>query len=464
MDSPSSEDVTGSLIYIESPNHKILVDCGLHQANDRFEDFLVNNRKFKEFKPRDIDFVFVTHVHGDHVLLNPRLYRDGCKAATVVSMGSRQVLKDMSMDAAYITERDVLLINSQNNKNYKPLYDVSDVNKMLEYTIEEPVNTKITVDNELAFELIPNGHLLGSCQVKLYLTVDEVTKTILVTGDIGNKIVDNKFVGKYQQVEYADCVIGESTYGGRPDLKTGVKERKNDLDKLKSIIDTQVHDMSGRVIIPSFAQSRCQALAYMIYDLYKDSEWKPKVYIDSPLAIKIFEDYAECLDGDEKEDLKRIMSDPMFTFVKETEDSKALVSSSEPCCIISTAGMCQVGRVRHHLKANISNPNATILFVGFSTEGSLASLLKDSKRESVTIDQKEYACKCASYSLKSMSGHAPFNQLVDDYTSINCQKLILHHGSSSAKEMLKKTLEKEFEKQCKSTRVVIANSSLKFTL
>ena len=136
MDSPSSEDVTGSLIYIESPNHKILVDCGLHQTNDRFEDFLVNNRKFKEFKPRDIDFVFVTHVHGDHVLLNPRLYRDGCKAATVISMGSRQVLKDMSMDAAYITERDVLLINSQNNKNYKPLYDVSDVNKMLEYTIE----------------------------------------------------------------------------------------------------------------------------------------------------------------------------------------------------------------------------------------------------------------------------------------------------------------------------------------
>ena len=170
------------------------------------------------------------------------------------------------------------------------------------------------------------------------------------------------------------------------------------------------------------------------------------------------------MDGDEKEDLKRIMNDPMFTFVKETEDSKALVSSSEPCCIISTAGMCQVGRVRHHLKANISNPNATILFVGFSTEGSLASLLKDSKRKSVTIDQKEYACKCASYSLKSMSGHAPFNQLVDDYTSINCQKLILHHGSSSAKEMLKKTLEKEFEKQCKSTRVVIANSSLKFTL
>ena len=126
--------------------------------------------------------------------------------------------------------------------------------------------------------------------------------------------------------------------------------------------------------------------------------------------------------------------------------------------------MCQCGRIRHYLKKCIPESNATVLFVGFSTEGSLASLLKDNKRKSVTIDQKEYPCRCASYSLKSLSGHAPFWQLVDNYTSINCQKIILHHGSKSAKETLKKVLEKELEKKCKSTRVVIANSSLKFTL
>ena len=147
----------------------------------------------------------------------------------------------------------------------------------------------------------------------------------------------------------------------------------------------------------------------------------------------------------------------MFTFVKDPEDSKILVTSNEECLILSTSGMCQVGRIRYHLKQNVPNPNATILFVGFSTEGSLASLLKDNKRRSIT-------CRCASYSLKSMSGHAPFKQLVENYTSINCQKVILHHGSNLAKETLKKALDKEFEKQCKSTRVVIANSSLKFTI
>ena len=126
--------------------------------------------------------------------------------------------------------------------------------------------------------------------------------------------------------------------------------------------------------------------------------------------------------------------------------------------------MCQVGRVRHHLKAVIPNTNATVLFVGFSTEGSLASLLKDNKTKSVMIDGKEYKCRCASYSLKSLSGHAPFSQLVDYYSSVNCNKIVLHHGSQNAKETLAEELRKQLEKKCKSTRVVIANSSLKFGL
>ena len=425
---------------------------------------MVNNRKFKEFKPKDIDFIFITHVHGDHCLLNPKLYKEGCRAATIVTNGSKQVLKDMSYDCAQINERDILVINSQHNKNYSPLYGIEDVNKMLEYTLEKPINEKIYVNDELSFELIPSGHLLGSCQVKLYITIDGLTKTILVTGDLGNKVIKNHFVGEYQQVDYADLVIGESTYGDRPDLKTGLKERKNDLEKFKSIIETQIHELKGRVVIPSFAQSRLQQLVLMIYEMYKDSDWKPKVYVDSPLSIKIFEDYDECLDGEDKVLFDEMIQSNMFTFVKESEDSKALVDSDEPCVVLSTSGMCTVGRIRHYLKKCIPNSNTTILFVGFSTEGSLASLLKDNNRKTVTIDQKEYKCRCSSYSLKSMSGHAPFWQLVDDYTKINCQKLILHHGSNSAKETLKKALEKEYEKQCKSTRVVIANSSLKVSL
>jgi len=406
----------------------------------------------------------LTHNHADYCLLCPKLYKEGCKATIVISEGSSQVLKDMAEDCAEINERDVLLINNQHNKNYSPLYSIDDVHNMMNYVHEHSVNKKIFVDDELSFKLIPSGHLLGSCQILLYLTVGNITKTILVTGDIGNKTIKNRFVGEYQQVEKCDYLIGESTYGDKPELKTGKKERKNDLEKFKSIIDTQIHDMNGRVIIPSFAQSRIQQLALMVYEMYKDSDWKPKVYIDSPLSIKIFKDYSECLTDNDKEEFDEMLKSDMFTFVKESEDSKTLVASKEPCLILSTSGMCQVGRIRHHLKKCIVDPNATVLFVGFSTEGSLASLLKDNKRRSVTIDQKEYPCRCSSYSLKSMSGHAPFYQLVENYTDINCQKIILHHGSKKSKETLKRALEKELENKCKSTRVVIANSSLKFTI
>ena len=464
MDSPSSEDVTGSLIFISTPDHKILVDAGLHQTNDRYEDFLINNRKYKEFKAKDIDYIFITHTHADHCLLLPKLYKEGCNAQIIISDGSGQIYKDMADDCAEINERDVLFINSQNNKNYMSLYDLSDVEKSVNHMTEFSVNQKIKLDDSLSFELIPAGHLLGSCQVLLYLTYNNVTKTILFTGDIGNKVVKNRFVGEYQQVTKADVVIAESTYGDKPDIKTGKKERKNDLDKFKSIIEHQIYEMKGRVIVPSFSQSRMQQLALMVYQMYKDSEWKPKVYIDSPLSIRIFNDYESCLEGQDKDDLDELINSGMFTFVKEPEKSKALVASNEPCLVLSSSGMCQVGRIRHHLKKCVSDPNATILFVGYSTDGSLASLLKDNKCKSITIDQKVYPCRCSSYSLKSMSGHAPFNQLVENYSNINCQKLILHHGSKLAKETVKEALDKEYMRNCKTTRVIIANSSLKFSV
>lgn len=452
------------MVLVTTPNHKILLDAGLHQTNDRYEDFLVNKRKYKEFKPKDLDFCFITHNHADHFLALPKLYGEGFRGATIVSSGSKQIMKDMGYDCAEINERDILVINSQRDKNYKPLYGIEEVDMMLEYTLEYPMNTKIDIDEEISFELIPSGHLLGSCQILLYITIDNVTKTVLYTGDIGNKVVDNKFVGKYKQVKYADLVIGESTYGDKPDIKTNNKERKNDLEKLKSVIDTQIKEMKGRVIIPTFAQSRCQQLALMIYQMYKNSEWKPKVYVDSPLSLKIFNDYEYCLDGEDKVLFDELIDSEFITFVKESMDSKALVQSNEPCLVLSTAGMCQVGRIRHHLKKCVPDSNATILFVGYSAPDSLASILRDPKRKTITIDQREYECRCSVYNLKSMSGHAPFNQLVSNYSSINCQKIVLHHGSTEAKEMLKSALDKELEKKCKSTRVIIANQSLKFSL
>jgi metallo-beta-lactamase family protein len=300
----------------------------------------------------------------------------------------------------------------------------------------------------------------------LYITINGVCKTLGYTSDIGSNKVHNYFVGDFEPIiEYCNVIICESTYGNKPDVKVGKKERKNDLEKLKSIIDTQIRDMKGRVVIPSFAQSRCQQLALLIYQMYKDNtEFQPKVYIDSPLAIQIFKEYQELLTGEEKELYDEMMNWDKLKFVKESVDSKALVESDEPCVILTTNGMATIGRVLNHLRKCVPNPNTTVLFAGYSSDNSLATLLKNKDTKKVTINGVECTCKCSIYSMKSFSGHAMFNQLLEYYSDLRTDKIVLHHGQEEAKLYLKSALEKELEKKCKSTRVVVANSSLKFSL
>lgn len=447
------------MIYVETENHNILIDAGLHQSNSKCDDFLINNRKFKKFKPKNIDVIFITHNHSDHFCLLPKLYKLGCTAKIITSNKSSAIMKRMLEDSAFILERETDLINHQNNRNYEPIYSLDDVYKTMNYVKEYDLNEKITIDENLSFKLIPNGHLFGSVQVLLYIKQNNIEKTILVTGDIGNYKIHNYYVNQFQPVKYADLVIGESTYGDRPDIKTGRKERNNDVEKLFSIITTQVCELKGQLVIPTFANHRLQFLATMIYIVLKDFDFKYKVYVDTPLGIDLFKKYLDVLENEERDLLEKVMNWDNLIFVESAEDSKNLVKTNEPCIILSTSGMCQNGRIRYHLKKAIPNPNATILFVGFSTPGSLSYLLRSNKRE-VTIDNKQYVCRCATYSLKSLSGHAPFHLLLDYYSSINTPRIVLHHGSDKAKINLKKSLIPELERKNKNTKVIVSNSSL----
>ena len=370
----------------------------------------------------------------------------------------------MYEDCVKINEKDVEFLNSQYGTKYKPLYTMDDVKKTLEHTIEKPVGEVVYIDDTLSFKYVPSGHLLSGCQLILYLTEGNTKKSILITSDIGSDKVKNRYVGQLERVEKCDLMVLESTYGDRPELKVREKERKNDYDKLQSIIDTQVHELKSRVIIPVFAQSRAQVIATMIYELYKDKDWQPKVYIDSPLSIRIFKAYSELLEGEDKEIFDKLMAWDNLIFVKEPENSMALVESNEPCVILSTNGFCTTGRIRHHLKKVIPNPNATVLFCGYTSPDSLGGILRNPKNKSITIDQKSYPCRCSVYNLKSMSGHAMFETLLSYGSEIQTSKIILHHGDKEQKETLAAALKKEIAKQCKTTKVVCANSSLKFYL
>lgn len=464
VDSYSAMDVTGSNIFISTPTTKILLDCGLHQSNDKKDDYIINKRKTKEYKPKDLDFIFICHNHADHSLMFPKYYADGFRGACIVPNDAKTIMKDMMLDGAYINERDVEVMNKQYDKNWLPLYTEQNVIDCMDYIIEKPIGEKIVINDEISFKFIPSGHLLNGCQLILWITYNNVTKCIGYTSDIGNNLVDNYYVGELKKIDKCDLLIGESTYGNRPQLKTRKKERENDIKKLKSIIDNQVKESRGRVVIPVFAQGRCASILTMIYELYKNENFDYNVYVDSPLAIKLLNDYQEILNGDEKELIENVLNWKNLKLIKETDDSKALVSSSEPCVILSTSGFCNVGRIRHHFKSIVSNPNATILFCGYSSDGSLASMLKDPKRKSIDIDGKIYPVRCNCQCLKSMSGHATFEVLLDYYSHVNCNKIVLHHGSDESKETLSKMLMESLEKECKSTRVVCANSSLKFSI
>ena len=465
VDELAAEGVTGSLVYIETPNHKILLDAGFYQSNDIKEDYDINNRCFKGFKIKKIDTIILSHNHGDHIFLAPILYKKGCTAKTYVPEDSTSILKAMLLDCAYINERDTEILNKRLNKEFLPLFNNDDVDMFMNNVIELPVKKKIKIDDELTIQFIYSGHLTKGCQVELYITTNNRTQKILYTSDLGNKYIPQPFTETLEYVEKANLVIAESTYGGRKDLKTTIKERQKDLNKLKSLVETQVIKNNGKLLIPVFAQARAQTIAFLLFKLFgKNKDFKTKIYIDSPLACKIFDIYSKILRDNDKEIFDEMLQWENFVFVKESIDSKMLVDSNEPCIILSSSGMCNNGRVKHHIKSLINNSNATILFCGYAGEGTLADNLKKEDINIITIDGEEYQKKCKVDMLTTLSSHITYYGMLEYYTNINCNKLVLHHGDMDGKYQLKEDLDEIYTQKCRTTKVIISDKNTKIYL
>jgi metallo-beta-lactamase family protein len=464
VDEPASEGVTGSLVYVETPNHKILLDAGFYQSNDTKVDYDINNRNYKGFKVKQIDTIILSHNHGDHIFLAPVLYKKGCNATTYVPAKSSKILQAMLTDCAYINERDIEMLNKRLEKSYQPLFDNDDIDRFMNHVVELPVKQKIKIDDELTIQFIYSGHLTNGCQIELYVTTNNRTQKILYTGDLGNKFIPQPFTEILEYVEKANLVIAESTYAGRKDLKTTMKERQADLNKLKKLVLEQVVEKQGRLVIPVFAQARAQTLVFLLWKLFgKDKNFKTKIYVDSPLACKVFEIYLEILEGPDKAVFEEMLTWENLVFVKDSDMSKALVSSKEPCVVLSSSGMCNNGRVKHHIKSIINDENATILFVGYAGEGTLADNIKKNETK-IVIDGEEYLRKCNWDMLTSLSSHITYFGMTEYYGSINCNKLVLHHGDKEGQYQLKKDLNEIYTQKCRTTNVIIANKDLKLEM
>ncbi len=450
----ATKTVTGSNYLIEAAGKKFLVDCGMWQGKkeleeENFEDF--------EFNPAEIDFMLLTHAHIDHSGRIPKLYNEGFKNKVYAHKATCDLCALMLPDSGHIQEMENEWKNRKRLRKGKeardPLYTAEDAARCLE--IFEPVNYDeiIEITPEIHVRFNDAGHMLGSSVIELWVDEDgKQTKTVF-TGDLGNN--DIPLLSEPTMIEDADYLVMESTYGSR-------KHQRNE-EKAEMFLDivSETLDKKGTVVIPSFAVGRTQEILYelnKIKEVRIDEEFlrkyetlmKAPVYVDSPLAIsatEVFKENMNLFDEETQEEMKKgdhPLEFPGLKFTVTADESKALNESSEPSIIISASGMCEVGRIKHHLKHNLWNPNSTILFVGYQALGTLGYSIVNGA-EKVKIFGEEIAVNARIEYLEGYSGHADQDGLMNFiYSFIKKPKQIfLVHGEEESQNVLKEKIETE---------------------
>ena len=423
--------VTGSCHCLEVNGKKILIDCGLQQGRDE-----VDNSSLP-FHAGEIDFVLVTHAHIDHSGRIPMLLKQGFQGRIFATRLTAQLLDIMLQDSAHIQESDA---EYQNRKNLRagrptvePLYTVEDAQRVREFLTTCEYGEKVDLCEGVSMECIDAGHLLGSASMKLTLTENGETRTIVFSGDIGN--VDQPIIRDPQFFHKADFVVMESTYGNRNHTEVW-----SYTDELAQIIDETL-SKGGNVVIPSFAVGRTQELLYFIRQIKDENLVKSvpnfDVYVDSPLSKAATTIFCGDLRGYLDEEAMALVKDGthMFNFpglhlTETVDESKNLNLDPSPKVIISASGMCDAGRIRHHLKHNLWRPESAVVFVGFQSPGTLGRHLLDGA-ESVKMFGEEIAVRAKIVNFQGLSSHADRDHLlnwIDQFASAKPTHVFVVHG------------------------------------
>ena len=404
--------VTGSCHCLEVGGKHILIDCGLQQGRDEIDNASL------PFHPGQIDYVLVTHAHIDHSGRIPMLIKQGFQGRILTTRLTADLLDIMLQDSAHIQESDAEYKNRKNQRAGRPmeepLYTVEDAMRVREFMDTCEYGQQIHICDGVDAVFIDAGHLLGSASIRLTLTEGGETRTIVFSGDIGN--VDQPIIRNPQFFTGADYVVMESTYGDRNHTEVW-----SYTDELAEIIDETL-GKGGNVVIPSFAVGRTQELLYFIREIKDQKLVKSTpnfpVYIDSPLAKAATTVFCGDLHGYLDEQALELVKDGthMFTFpnlnlVESSEESKMLNMDTTPKVIISASGMCDAGRIRHHLKHNLWRANSAVVFVGFQSPGTLGRRLLDGV-EKVKLFGEEIAVKAKIVNFQGLSSHADHDHLV----------------------------------------------------
>ncbi len=432
----ADHEVTGSCHFIEACDKKILVDYGMEQGKDYFE-----NAPLPVSAP-EIDYVFLTHAHVDHSGNLPLLYAKGFRGKIFSTEATAELCNIMLRDCAHIQMQEAEWRNRKAKRSkeiaqMEPAYTIEDAEKTIKAFVPCDYGTEIEVCEGIKIRFTDIGHLLGSSSIEVWLTEKNVTKKLVFSGDIGNK--NQPLIKDPQKTTEADYVIMESTYGDR----LHAEERPDYVRELAEVLERTL-SRGGNIVIPSFAVGRTQEILYFIRKIKKEGMVKCNpnfpVFVDSPLAVdatQIFEDnqYA-CYDEEAMELVRKRINPitfPGLNLAITTDESRAINEDPEPKVIISASGMCEAGRIRHHLKHNLWRPECTILFVGYQSVGTTGRAIVDGAEQiklfGETIDIKAEICK-----MEGLSGHADKNGLIDWIQGFNVKrpkKVFVVHGEDS---------------------------------
>ena len=444
----ATHEVTGSCTLLEVNGHYYLIDCGMEQGADIFQNIPL------PVAPGQIDAVFLTHAHIDHSGMLPKLYKDGFRGTIYATEATCDLCRIMLMDSAHIQESEAKWRSRKAERAGEPAvaptYDLNDATGTLKLLRGCPYGEMIWAAEGILLRFTDIGHLLGSACIELTLTEGNETRKIVFSGDVGN--INQPFIRDPQKVEETDYLVIESTYGNRlheqPTPGATVPELAAYL--------RQAFSKGGNVIIPSFAVGRTQEMLYALREI-KQKHLVPEyedfpVYVDSPLAVEATAIFLQCDHGnfdDETLALLRQGVDPIwFQGLKlsvTSDDSKSINEDPSPKVILSASGMCEAGRIRHHLKHNLWRGDSIVLFVGYQAEGSLGRCLQDGAKN-VKLFGEDIAVRAQIGTLHGTSGHADQAGLLRWLQGFRekPKTVFVNHGDDEACEAFKNLLCQQF--------------------
>ena len=453
----ATKTVTGSNFLVEGAGKKFLVDCGLYQGGAKDE---IKNEEPFPYDINEIDFMLLTHAHIDHSGRIPKLYKEGYRNPIYATNATCDLCAIMLPDSGHIQETETEWKNRKRirrgEEELVPIYDAETAAKSLELFKGEPYNQIIELDDDIHVRFNDAGHMLGSSIIEIWIRENGENKKIVFSGDLGNN--DIPLLAEPTMIQDADFLVMESTYGNRLHIKNESKA-----ETFINIVTDTIKN-GGTVVIPSFAVGRTQEILYELNKI-KDSEddspeferkyrllMNTPVYVDSPLAISATEVFKENMDlfDEETQELIRRGDNPLefpgLKFTQTVEESKALNESNESAIIISASGMCEVGRIKHHLKHNIWNPKNTILFVGYQAPGTLGRKIVDGAK-TVKIFGEEVAVNARVEYIEGYSGHADQAGLLHFVNSFvkKPNHIFLVHGEEESQKVLRDKINENFD-------------------